>query len=411
MNPWNPVARGVLVAALILLIGAPPTLSFVVFPALERRGLDTLRARQTALSIIGAPLIGAVLAGTALAVENAQSSDVAAFAAWVGSTSAGQAWAVFIAVASILGVLTAGYHVLPDRVSRRIWFQTVTVGALAMLVTFCWTRFSTAVEIPAVAILVKFGHMTGAALWVGGLAVLAALPALMPRNPDVDADMATFVLAVVHRFSILAVAGVTIAFTTGIIITAWHVPTLTALVTTPYGILLAVKVGLVSVAAAIGGFNRFILHDQIAASVGESTDTVVLPGMLTVSRPRIAPKDAISTVTRSIRIELAVLILAIGLSVMLTTAVTPAYEVLDSTVVASDEIGESVALTTAGTPAYDVLDSAYEALGSTVAVPDEIGGSVAFIGFVRLLKLGAVGIGLAGSLVLGYELGKFDISR
>lgn len=396
MDLLNPVFRGVLVAALMLLIGTPATFSFVVFPELERRGFDTARARHMALSIIGVTLIGAVLAGTVLAVGNAQSSEADAFAAWVGSTSAGQAWTAFVAVASILGVLTVGCDVRPDRVSRQFWFRTVTIGALVMLIAFCWTRFSPAVGIPAIAILVKFGHMTGAALWVGGLAVLAVFPALVPRNPD--ADMAKLVLAVVQRFSILAVAGVTIAFTTGIIITAWHVPTLTALVTTPYGILLSVKIGLVSVAAAIGGFNRLILHAQIAYSVDESNEPVALPGLLTVSNPRIAARDAVSTVTRSIRIELAVLILAIGLSVALTTGMTPPYEVLEPTV------GQSVALTTGVMPAYDVLKP-------VVIAADSIVRDIALIGFVKFLKYGAVGIGLAGSLAFGYELGELDLTR
>lgn len=375
MDPWNPAFRGVLVVTLVLLVGTPPTFRFVVFPELERHGLDTARAHRVALSIIEATLIGAILAGTALAIRDAQTAAVHVFAAWARSTSAGHAWAAFVAVASVVGVLTAGRHVIPDRVSRRRWLRTVSVGALAMLVAFCWTHFSTAVENPAVAIFVKVGHMTGGALWVGGLAVLAALPALVPRNSD--ADMATLVLSVVRRFSMIAVAGVTVAFATGVIITAWHVPTLTALVTTPYGILLSAKVGLVSVAAVIGGFNRFILHEWIAYSVRESTDTAVLPGMLTVVEPRIEANDAISTVTRSIRLELTVLVLAIGLSVVLTTAVTPSYEILESAGVASSTIVESVAL----------------------------------VGFAKVLKLGAVGIALTGALALGYEMGKSGVTR
>lgn len=375
MDPWSPVFRGVLVTALMLLIGAPPTFWFVVFPELERRGIDTMRARRVALSIVGTTLIGAVIAETALTVGHAQSSSVDAFAAWVSSTAAGQAWAAGIAVAFVPGVLTVGHRVIPARVPRRPWLMTVFVGALAMLVAFCWTHYSTAIAIPTVAILVKVGHMTGAALWVGGLAVLAALPALIPRDPD--ADMAKFVLGVVRRFSMIAVAGVTVAFTTGIIITVWHVPTLTALGTTLYGILLSVKVGLVLVAAAIGGINRFILHEQIAAGVGESNDTAALPGLLTGVGPRIAATDAVSTVVRSIRVELAILVVAVGLSVVLTTAVTPSYEVLD--------------------PA--------------VAVAGEIFKGIALIGFATLLKLGAGGIALIGSLVLGYELGKFGVDR
>lgn len=361
----------------MLLVGAPPTLSFVLFPELERRGLDTTRARRVALSVVGVTLAAAALAGTVLAFGNAQSSEIGSFAAWASATTAGRAWAAFIAVAALLGALTAGRYLLSDRVSRQLWLRTVTVGALVMLLAFCWTRFSTAVDIPAIAILVKFGHMTGGALWVGGLAVLAVLPTLVPHESDSDPEMAEFVLSVVRQFSILAVAGVTVAFATGVIIAAWHVPTLAALATTSYGILLSVKVGLVLIAAAIGGFNRFVLHEQISNSMRESTDRAVLPGLLTIVEPRIAATDAISTVTRSVRFELVVLTIAVGLSVVLTTVLTPSYELLEPATTASGAIfGQSL-----------------------------------FVGFAESLKYGAVGIGLAGSLALGYELGKAGVTQ
>lgn len=374
IDPGSPAFRGVLVAALMLLVGAPPTLRFVVFPELERRGLDTSRAHYAALAFVEVTLVGAILAGTALTVANAPTVDVGSYVTWTGSTSAGQAWVAFVAAAFVTGALTAGRHALPDRVSRRLWLGTVFVGGLVMLAAFCWTRYSTAVGSPAVAILAKFGHMTGAALWVGGLAVLAVLPAFVSRESDTDT--ARFVLAATRRFSMIAVTGVTVAFATGVVIAAWHVPTLTALVTTPYGILLSLKAGLVSAAAVIGGFNRFVLHEQIAYSVRESNETA-LPGMLTVVGPRIAATDAVSTFARSIRLELAVLVLSIGLSVALTTAVTPSYELLVPAVTASNGIL----------------------------------GVVALVGFAKLLKLGAVGIALAGSLALGYELGKFGAGQ
>lgn len=383
MEPWNPLFRGILVIALVLLVGVPPTLSFVVFPELERRDLPTARAHRMALSIIAATLISAGLAASALAVGTTQVAEVGSFLTWASSTAGGQAWVALTVAASIVGVLTTAHYTVPDRVPRRFWLTAVFVGALVMLVAFCWTRYSTAVESPTVAIVVKVGHMMGGALWVGGLAVLAVLPALMPRDTetdsdrDIDADGAKLVLSAVRRFSIIAVTGVTIAFATGVIIAAWHVPTLSALVTTSYGLLLSVKVGLVVVAAAIGGFNRVVLHDEIAYSVGESNEIAALPGMLMGVRPRIAATDAVSAVTRSIRFELVVLILAIGLSVALTTAVTPSYELLEPAVATSTEVVQGVALTE----------------------------------FATILKLGAISIALTGALALGYELGKFGDSR
>lgn len=375
MELWTPAFRAVTVTALVLLVGVPPTLSFVVVPELERRGLDSMRARRAARSLIAATLIGAGLGASALAVGNAGSSTAGSFLAWAGSTEAGGAWVAFVVAASVGGAATVGRAVSPGRISRRRWLGIVTAGAFAMLVAFCWTRYSVAVESPAVAVLVKVGHMAGGGLWVGGLAVLAVLPRLVVR--DDDAETTAFVLSVVRRFSIVAVAGVTIAVTTGVVIAAWHVPTLDALVATPYGILLSAKVGLVLVAAAMGGFNRFVLHEWIAVSTSEPTDTAILPGMLTVDPPQIAANDAVATVARSVRLELAVLLSAIGLSVALTTLVTPSYELLEPAATASSEIVRGVSITR----------------------------------FATLLELGAIAVGLAGALALGYELGTFDTTR
>lgn len=370
LDPGTPALRGVLVAALMLLVGAPPTFRFVVFPELERRGLDTARVHHAALTLVEAALVAAVLAGTALAVGNAPSVDVDSFVVWAGSTASGRVWTASIVAAAVVGLSTVARHAIPDRTSRSLWLGTVFVGALAMLLAFCCTRYSAAVESSSLAILAKVGHMTGAALWAGGLAVLAVLPGLVPRESE--AETAKFLLSATRRFSMIAVAGVTIAFATGTVIAAWHVPTLAALVTTPYGVLLSLKVVLVTIAAGIGGFNRFVLHERIAYSVRETNDVAVLPGMLTIVGPRIEPADAVSTFTRSIRLELAVLVLAIGLSVAITTAVAP-YEVLEPATAASDGI---------------------------VA-------TVTFVDFGQLLELGAVAIALFGSLTLGYELGEF----
>lgn len=86
--------------------------------------------------------------------------------------------------------------------------------------------------------------------------------------------------------------------------------------------------------------------------------------------------DTVSTVARSVQLELAVLIVIVGLSVALT-AMTPSYEMLGPAVVASSTILRGVA----------------------------------FVGFAAVLKLGAIGIAIIGSLALGYELGKFGVSR
>lgn len=364
----SPALRGVLIGAIMMLVGGPPTLQYVVRPELDRHGLKTARMDRFASMTVGAAIVGAVLAASALAVSTVEASGARSLVGWVSATPDGRAWLALVVVAGFLGVLTAGRRFL----SPRRWLDAVFVGGLAMLLAFCWTRYSVAVDSPAVAIVAKFGHMTGAALWVGGLAVLAAFPALLASEPD-EATVAPLIRSIIRRFSMIAVVGVTVAFATGIAIAAWHVPTLSALVSTPYGLLLSAKVGLVSLAAAIGGFNRVVVHERIAPSADEPRSTAAIPGLLAVAKPRITPSDAISAVTRSVRLELAVLVVAVALSVVLTT-MTPSYELFGATVAASSQFVAGAA-----------------------------------VGFATLLKTSAVTIALVGSLALGYELGASDL--
>ena len=359
--------RAVLVVSLILLIGAPPILSTILLE-LESRDLDVTQTYRAAVYLVSAALVAAILSETALAIENVLSSDTVAFDAWITSTVEGQAWGVFVLTGFVIGALTIGHHLSGGRGSPRLWLKMVFSGGLAMIVAFCWTRYSPAAESATVAILVKSVHMTGAALWTGGLAVLAVLPTLLPRS---SIDLGRLVLSVIRRFSAIAILGVTAAFTTGIVITAWHVPTLGVLIETPYGILLSLKIGLVLLAAAIGGFNRFLVHEQIARSVDETGSVAALPGLVAFVRPQITSLDALPTFVRSVRFELLLLVLVVGISVGLTTTVTPAYELLEFTEV------------------------------STVYIAERVGD----VRLTDIFFVGAIGTILAGSLMLGYELG------
>ena len=359
--------RTVLVLSLILLIGAPPIFS-VILLELESSDRDVTRTYRAAVYLVGAALVAAILSETALATEDVLTSDAVAFDVWITSTAGGQAWGVLVLVGFIIGALTIGHHLSGDHGSPQLWLKTVFSGGLAMIVAFCWTRYSPAAESATVAILVKSVHMTGAALWTGGLAVLAVLPALLPRS---SIDSVRLVLSIVRRFSAIAILGVTAAFTTGIVIAAWHVPTLGALIETPYGVLLSLKIGLVLLTAAIGGFNRFLLHEQIAKSADETGYVAALPGLLPFVRPPVTSLDALPAFVRSVRLELLFLLLVVGISVGLTTAVTPAYELLEF------------------------------ADGSTVPIAER----VVDVRLTGVFFLGALGTILAGSLMLGYELG------
>ncbi|WP_254545372.1 CopD family protein [Halomarina pelagica] len=367
--------RGVLVTALLLLIGTPPAFALVVFPELDRRGLDATRASRFARRTVAWTVAAALCSAIGLAVLRA--GGVGALGGWAVGTVEGRAWLVLAGGGSCLAAATAVRSVRPANLSRGRWLGVVLAGGSVMLLAFCRTRYSTAVDSAALAIGVKFWHMAGAAAWVGGLAVLAALPRYLPD--ETGTEPARVAAALVRRFSMVAVAAVTVAFVTGVIIVTWHVPSLAALATTPYGLALALKVLLVFAAAGLGGFNRLVVHQRLRRAGG---DAPAVPGLLVLGRSEGGPADAVASLVRAIRLELAVLLAVVALSVALTSALTPSHAVADLP-------------STSG-----VAVDARRAAGATVDAA-----------FRSALEFGAIGVALLGSLTLGYELGEFSVRR
>ena len=106
--------------------------------------------------------------------------------------------------------------------------------------------------------LANAAHVAAAALWTGGLAFVA-LALVWSRG-----ERWTVASRVVPRFSTLAVGSVAVVLATGALsgylqIRTWH-----AFWHTHYGVLLAVKLGLVLPLLALGGFNRRFAVPKLA---------------------------------------------------------------------------------------------------------------------------------------------------
>lgn len=112
-------------------------------------------------------------------------------------------------------------------------------------------------------------HIVAGAVWTGGLVALVVYlrwsPALLSDHDDIDdawaaADDDGWVVA---RFSGWAGASLAAVVIAGSILT-WRIAgSVGALLHTGWGVLLLVKIGLVSVVALIGGYNRFALVGRL----------------------------------------------------------------------------------------------------------------------------------------------------
>lgn len=109
--------------------------------------------------------------------------------------------------------------------------------------------------------LVDWVHAMAAAIWMGGLLgfVIALFSGLLGAlAPDRQAKLRE---RSVRRFSKVATTAVVTLASTGLYAILLHVPSLQALITTPYGRALLVKLGLLTLVLAIGAAN-FLLRGR-----------------------------------------------------------------------------------------------------------------------------------------------------
>ena len=116
------------------------------------------------------------------------------------------------------------------------------------------------------ASLVNPLHVTAASLWIGSLLVLVVvgLPAVL-RGSVPPERREGLIAEMVSRFSNLALGAAGLLGVTGVI-TAWrHLKFVAALWTTPYGWAFDVKLCLVLIVAAIGGWNWRRMRPRLGA--------------------------------------------------------------------------------------------------------------------------------------------------
>jgi methionine-rich copper-binding protein CopC/putative copper export protein len=116
------------------------------------------------------------------------------------------------------------------------------VGAVNLAVLAAWGGHSAlSGSIAPGTVLAKTGHLVGLGLWVGVLAVVVAVNA-----------GSTNLRPALSAMSRVAVIGAFVTVVSGLVLTSRLIVSLTAWASTPYGILLAVKIVLIAVGVALG---------------------------------------------------------------------------------------------------------------------------------------------------------------
>ena len=304
-------AKGGLLLSLVALVGMPITLLWGVYPVSKRFGIGRKRLdRRVNTALLGVACLFTISAFAFGVIQAAGATglSISGLVAYTG-LDLGRAWLAKLVIGAVLlGTLWAGRR---DRVSTRNWLGVAVAGGVAALFALSATGHSASYEgLPGIAI--HMGHLVGGSLWGGGLAVLAIfVPSLLRGH----AEARTAAAAIVRRFSVVAVAGVVLAVGSGLVLTAWHVPDLAAFSETVYGQALLVKVALVFGALGLGGLNRFVLHRRLRGEPGRLGP--VLP-----DGGKPSGGSCLKNFTRSVRLEVGLLVLVILVSGVVTAAPT-----------------------------------------------------------------------------------------
>lgn len=282
------LARFGVFGASAVLFGLVPVLLLVVRPALAGAGGERWGAARAGLSDALEELVRAALVAAAVAtavVLLLQATLVAQLGAGdvgadevesVFETSFGTWHAFRFPILAMLAVVLAGRvrsSVLAGAGDERrapgvVWWASWAAGGAGLL---CTSTFSghAAVASPRVAALCNdVVHLAAASAWFAGVVVLATvLPRALGAAPAPE-RLAVLAPAVV-RFSRVALVSITLVAVTGTVNSFLHVESPSDLVSTGYGRVLAIKIGLFVGILGLGALNHFYVRRRFERSVRE----------------------------------------------------------------------------------------------------------------------------------------------
>jgi copper transport protein len=203
-------------------------------------------------------------------------------------THFGQAWmAMTFAWLVVLGLIVAAW-VYPRNRNRLL----AGAGALGLAIAFGLSWASHPDSHGTLALLADYIHLLAGALWAGGLAAIVIAARSVPRREDA-------VRRAILQFSRLAAPTVAVVVLAGVYLALRELPSVSALVTSSYGITLLIKAAVAGGALALGGYHRrFVV-------------------------PRLASGAPIAAIRRTLMLELGVLATVIALAAVLSQRPPP----------------------------------------------------------------------------------------
>lgn len=254
------VVRALLFASLLVLVGALVFL-LLVWPdgADDPRLVPTTRASVAVAAlctVLGMGLQGADVDGRALS-----HAFTAGAVADTLDTTFGQAALLRLGALAVLAVLV--WRMTPALVRGVRWRLAVQVAVVAVLASVALGGHARTGRWAGLAFPVDVAHLLAAAVWIGGLVVLAGV--VLPRRDELTPRIAA-------RFSTIAAGAVAVVVVTGTFQAVRQVGSLDGLRDTNYGRLLALKVVAVLAIVGLGAFSRSLVRARAGGGGAELDD-------------------------------------------------------------------------------------------------------------------------------------------
>jgi methionine-rich copper-binding protein CopC/putative copper export protein len=191
----------------------------------------------------------------------APAGPLAGFNQMLFGTTWGDAWIARQMIAAVLILLFSAlaWAASPSRLLKwlAVWLIAAALAAEAL------TSHAAGGPDPALPVLADWLHLVFAGLWVGGLFALSV--SVLPLLRKETLEFKTVARATWGRFGPLAAVSVGMVIATGVYALGQRVISADALLLTEYGLLLAVKIGLVLLAGLVGLLNSLSLHPALSA--------------------------------------------------------------------------------------------------------------------------------------------------
>ncbi len=273
-TPDQVIVRLVTYIGLFLLLAVFPFVQLILLPAFAL-GMATVDTREitlrhtwtlacvgAGLSLLGA--LGALIAQTATAysVPFFQAIGPGMLSVAFGTRFGLLWWTRVLLVVALAAIVFTSRRSPPWRALSRIG---VVLGLAVLLVHALGTHAAAVPDSTPAAVAFDWLHLMASATWLGGLGYLALAAWTLTRHSDAR-ERTRVAARLVPRFSTLAGACVAIIFFTGVYQAWLHVGSVQALVATPYGQALLVKLGLIAPILGLAAFNLLVLSPRLRAA-------------------------------------------------------------------------------------------------------------------------------------------------